>query len=172
MPDWLAKLLPTVASALVSPAVGLAIPVIAEALGLSEKTVEAVTAVVQDSVISPETLEKLKLAESQLKAQEMEYGFKYSELEFKDRDSARQREVQVRDNVNRNLAYGIIGAFIATIGFTLAGYTKIDTVTAGILIGYLSAKAEQVLAYYFGSTRSSQNKDSTISELTKLGASK
>ncbi len=87
--------------------------------------------------------------------------------EIKDRDSARQREVGTKDKVNRNLAYLIVGAFIGVIIAVLAGYSKADSVLAGTLIGYLSAKAEQVTSYYFGSTHSSSEKNNIIASMAK-----
>jgi uncharacterized membrane protein YeaQ/YmgE (transglycosylase-associated protein family) len=104
----------------------------------------------------------------ELKKQEQEQGFKFAELEFKDRDSARNREVQAKDNTNRILAFVIISAFIGMVGATLMGWTKAETVLAGTLIGYLSAKAEQVLAYYFGSTSGSNRKTELLAQAPSI----
>ena len=85
-------------------------------------------------------------------------------VELDDVKSAREREVGVKDNVNRILAYSVVGAFIAMVGATLLGYAKVDSVLAGTLVGYLSAKCEQVLAYYFGSSRGSQEKTAMLAK--------
>ncbi len=85
-------------------------------------------------------------------------------LQLADVNSARQREAAVKDKTNRNLAYFIILSFVCVVGFTLAGMTKVESVLAGTLIGYLSAKAEQVLAYYFGSSAGSQRKTEIIAK--------
>jgi hypothetical protein len=111
-------------------------------------------------------LELLKLQqEGQLKLEE--FSVKRQEIEQKDRESARQREVGTKDGVNRTLAYIIVVAFLGVIIATLAGWSKADSVLAGTLIGYLSAKAEQVLSYYFGSTHSSAEKNSIIATMSK-----
>lgn len=106
-------------------------------------------------------------AKLEIKRMESEGEFKFAELDVKDKDSARQREVGTKDKVNRNLAYLIVGAFVGVIIATLAGYSKTDSVLAGTLIGYLSAKAEQVVSYYFGSTHSSSQKNDTIASMVK-----
>ena len=78
--------------------------------------------------------------------------------EFKDRDSARDREIGVKDSTNKILAFVIVGAFVCLVASTLLGYAKVESALAGTLVGYLSAKCEQVLAYYFGSSRGSAQK--------------
>ena len=64
----------------------------------------------------------------------------------------------VQDRTPRVLAYLVVGAFIGVIIGVLSGWGKADSVLAGTLIGYLSAKAEQVIAYYFGSSSGSAEK--------------
>jgi hypothetical protein len=156
--EWLKTLAPTLATALGGPLAGLAVQAIGSALGMSEATQEKITEVLQSGQLTGEQIAAIKIAEMQLKTQEQELGFKFADLEVKDRDSARQREVQTKDNTNKILAFVIIGAFIAMVGATLMGWTKAESVLAGTLIGYLSAKAEQVLSYYFGSTKGSADK--------------
>ena len=86
------------------------------------------------------------------------------QAEVDDRSSARLRESAVKDNTNRILAFVIVAGFLATVGFTLAGMAKIEGALAGTLVGYISAKAEQVLAYYFGSSKSSDRKTELLAQ--------
>ena len=65
----------------------------------------------------------------------------------------------VKSQLVPTLAVVIVGSFIGVTVGTLLGYTKIDSVLAGTLVGYLSAKAEQVIAFYFGSSNGSRAKD-------------
>lgn len=160
--DWLKSFAPTVATALVGPLGGLAVNAIGSALGWEDATKEKVTEMLQSGQLSGDQLAAIKQAELQLKAQERELGFRFEELEIKDRDSARNRQIQTKDSTNTVLAYTVVGAFIAMVGATLMGFAKIDSVLAGTLVGYLSAKAEQVLAYYFGSTKGSAHKTNLL----------
>lgn len=162
--DWLKSIAPTLATALGGPLAGLAVGVLGKAMGWEDATQEKVKDLLQSGQLSSEQIAAIKLAELELKKQEGELGFRFAELEIRDRDSARSREVAVKDNVNRNLAYIVVGAFLAVIGATLLGYAKVESVLAGTLIGYLSAKAEQVLAYYFGSSKSSDRKTELLSQ--------
>ena len=48
------------------------------------------------------------------------------------------------------------------------GYSHIESAMAGTLVGYLSAKAEQVVAFYFGSSAGSQKKDEMLHNSTPI----
>ena len=162
--DWLKTVAPTVASALGGPLAGVAVQAIGAALGMSDATKDKVTEVLESSNLTGEQIAAIKTAELQLKQHESDNGFKFAELEVTDRNGARNREIQTKDSVNKVLAYTIVGSFIAMVGTTLLGFTKVDSVLAGTLVGYLSAKAEQVLAYYFGSSKSSDNKTELLAK--------
>lgn len=79
-----------------------------------------------------------------------------------DRASARERETRAQDGTVRVLAYMIVGTFLAAVGALLFSGVTVDSALAGALIGYLSAKAEQVVAYYYGSSAGSKAKDALI----------
>lgn len=168
--DWqnvIKTVAPWIGTALGGPLGGMAVGAIADALGLPEKTTDAVKQALAG--VTAEQMLALKKADLDFQAKMQELGFthieKLAELEFKDRDSARNREIQTRDNTNKILAFVIIGAFIAMVGATLMGWTKAESVLAGTLIGYLSAKAEQVLSYYFGSTSGSSRKTELLAKV-------
>lgn len=162
--DTLKVLAPTVASAFLGPLGGVAVSAIGSALGIDAPTQDKIAKAFTAGQLTPEALEKIKLLELEYQNDEKERGFKYAELEFKDRDSARLREIQTGDNTVKILAFIIVGAFIGTVGATLAGWTKAESVLAGTLIGYLSAKAEQVLSYYFGSNKDSSRKTELLAQ--------
>lgn len=167
--DWkevIRTVAPTVASALGGPLVGAAVAALGGILGVDDATTEKVAEVIRNGHLTGEQIGQIKALELQYQNEEKERGFRYAELEYKDRDSARQREVQTGDSTNRVLAYTVVGSFIAVVGATILGYAKIESVLAGTLIGYLSAKAEQVLAYYFGSTAGSARKTELLSQST------
>ena len=160
--DWLKTVAPTVATALGGPLAGLAVEAIGSAFGWTDATKEEVESVLASGQLTGEQLLQLKQAEIALKQRQEELGFQFEELTFKDRDSARQREAAVKDNTNKVLAYIVIGSFIAMVASILMGWSKAESVMAGTLVGYLSAKAEQVLSYYFGSTKGSSDKTAII----------
>lgn len=163
---------PWLATAVTGPLGGLAVDAIGNALGLETKTVDAVKDAFK-APMTPEQMLALKNADYQfqkdMKALDIDSLEKLAELDFKDRDSARNRQIQTKDGTNTVLAYTVVGAFIAMVGSVLLGYSKVDSVLAGTLVGYLSAKCEQVLAYYFGSSRGSDRKTELMANATKNG---
>jgi hypothetical protein len=120
---------------------------------------------------NPEQMLALKNAEQEFAAKMAELGFntieKLEEIAAADRASARQREIAIRDNTPKNLAYIIIGAFIGMAYMVLFKRMSADSALAGAVIGYLSAKAEQVTNYFFGSSLGSSVKTAI---LEKMGA--
>jgi len=159
--DWQAtikQIAPTVATALLGPMGGAAVAAIGAALNIDDATPDKLQSAIAAGQVTPEQLGQLKALEMQYQADEAERGFKYAELVFKDTADARAREVATKDNTNRILAYIVLGSFVAMVAVTLLGLAKVESVLAGTLVGYLSAKAEQVLSYYFGSSSGSRLK--------------
>lgn len=162
--DWkslVSTVAPWIGTALGGPLGGAAVGAIADALGLSDKTEAAIKSVLTGS-ITPEQMLAIKTADHQFSLRMQELGYQNTKdlaaLAAEDRDSARKREMGVRDSTPRILAYLVICSFVGVIIGVLSGWGKADTVLAGTLIGYLSAKAEQVIAYYFGSSSGSDRK--------------
>jgi hypothetical protein len=167
--DWkqiISTVAPWIGTALGGPLGGMAVTAAASALGLSDKTTDALKNAISGA--TPEQMLALKNADNDFAIKMQALGFQHVEdmekLFVGDRDSARKREMAVQDKTNRNLAYIVVGAFLALVGSTILGYAKVDSVLAGTLVGYLSAKCEQVLAYYFGSSKSSDRKTELLAQ--------
>lgn len=159
--DWKAVvggIAPTIATALGGPLAGLAVDALGKALGLDAPTVKSVQDALTQGQLTGEQIVQVKQAELALQATLRELDISEEQLYTNDRDSARKREASVGDATPRVLAYLVMISFIALIGSQLFGFTQVDSALAGTLVGYLSAKAEQVMSYYFGSTRSGERK--------------
>lgn len=99
---------------------------------------------------------------------ELETSFrsKVLDLDVQDRASARAREMAVKDKTVATLAYVIVGTFAGVCVFLVIHpyvlpQVELSTATMtmlGTVVGYLSAKAEQVASYYFGSSLGSDRK--------------
>lgn len=153
---------PTVATMLGGPLAGLAVDALGTALGMESPTVDKVKKALTTGQLSGDQIVALKTAEQAVLVRMEELGIQREQLEHDDRASARAREVGVKDKTNQRLAFLVVGAFILMVGLTLAGAAKVESVLAGTLVGYLSAKCEQVLAYYFGSTKGSADKTNLL----------
>jgi hypothetical protein len=172
--DWkslLGSVAPTLATALGGPVAGLATKALVGVLGLGEGAGEKeISKAIAGA--SPETLLALKKADQDFAVQMKTLDIDLERIAAGDRDSARKRESAVNDWTPKILAGVIVGGFLGTVYLVLAGYVEglKDPMTAtltGTLIGYVSAKADQVVAYYFGSSASSRSKDATIASLSR-----
>lgn len=162
---------PTIATAIGGPLGGMAMQAVASALGLpgdsSEKDVEKAMA-----SATPDQLLLLKQADNDFAIRMKELDIDLERISAGDRDSARKREAQVKDWMPRILAGVIVCGFMATVFLVLLGWVEgmkdpLMATTVGTLIGFVSAKAEQVIAYYFGSSSSSQAKTQLLAEKGK-----
>lgn len=163
--DVLKALAPTAATLIGGPLAGMAVKVIGNAIGVDEPTQEKITAAIKGGSLSPEQVVALRQADDALKVKLAELGIQAEQLVVEDRKSAREREVRVGGRTVPILAWSIVGAFIAMAFAVLFGKLTADTVIAGTIIGYMSAKAEQVLAYYFGASRGSDEKTGVIQSI-------
>jgi hypothetical protein len=153
---------PALATAVAGPLGGVAIKAIAGKLGI-EDSVEAVTQHLQAN-----PMDASKLADIDVKKLEMEY---------KDRQDARNREIQLATNdkvpfinkiVTPVLALGVVT--LSFILFAVLIFVEVTSEAKDILIyilGVLSAAVTQILSYYFGSSQGSKDKSDEIKELKK-----
>jgi len=168
--DWLntlKTLAPTVASAFGGPLAGGAVAAIGAILGQSNPTTATVQQAIETAQLTPDHIAAIRELELKYQNDEKERGFKYVELEFKDRDSARQMAMSTKSRVPEFLSYAILIGGAAMIGSVMAGVAKVDSVLAGTLIGYVTAEMKQVLAYWLGSSAGSKDKDATIADALK-----
>jgi energy-converting hydrogenase Eha subunit A len=153
---------PALATAVAGPLGGVAIKAIAGKLGV-EDSVEAVTQHLQAN-----PMDAAKLAEIDVKKLEME---------LKDRQDARNREIQLATNdsvpfinkiVTPVLALGVVA--LSFILFAVLIFVNVTPEAKDILIyilGVLSAAVTQILSYYFGSSQGSKDKSNEIKALAK-----
>ena len=151
--DILKTMAPGLATLVAGPLGGVAVKAIAEKFGV-EDTLEAVTNAIQSD---PEAAMKLR-----------EIDLKELEAHAKDRDSARDREVQIATSdkapmlnkvVTPVLALGVVG--LSFILFAILIFVDVKPEAKDILIyilGVLSAAVTQILSYYFGSSQGSKDK--------------
>lgn len=158
--DWLKSIAPTVATALGGPLAGIAVEILGPKLGLGQSTTTAVKNALAQSSLAQEQLNGLKQAEAELQAREMEYGFKFSELEFKDRESARRREIDAGDSwTPRILAAVVALAWVVIQWQIVTGFVAQDMrELVARAMGTLDMALGMVLAYYFGSSAGSRRK--------------
>ena len=166
---------PTIATALGGPLAGVAVKAAAGALGLSEHTEEALQTALAGA--KPDDLLKLKQADQQFAKDMRALDIDLERISAGDRDSARKRQMELKDSTPAQLAWMVIGGFIVVSAAQLVAIMGWPDVVAkipgqgwlliGNISGYLANEAKQAAAYYFGSSVGSKEKDATLSEIAK-----
>lgn len=191
-PQWLqtiAKIAPTIAAAASGPFGGIVGPLVSKALGLVVHTddpsqpalnpIDALQQAVTNGTLTPEQIIALRQADMDFQKYLSDNKLKIEQLVVEDVQSARGREIAVRDTTPRNLAYAMIGGFFTVVAALLVGLTVFPERTAlftgatwaliGALINQLYNEARSATSYYFGTTAG--NEDSTsntvVSQLSK-----
>lgn len=163
--SFLSGVAPTVASALLGPLGGVAVAGLTKILGIDGGTVADVSKAIADGKITPEQMAEIRKLEMQFQADEKERGFKYAELAFKDRDSARQ--ANVGGGIQGRLFVLSLLLIATTLGaeawVLFKGYpTGIPDVVIGRILGLFDAVAMMVLSYYYGTSAGSAQKNELL----------
>jgi membrane-bound ClpP family serine protease len=162
--DWLAKLVPTIATCLGGPLAGLAVTAVSKALGIDEDKVQNV---IDSGKLSADQIASLKQAEIELQKQAQELGLNFEQLAVQDRASARDLQKQTKSLIPPILSILVTIGFFGILGGLMSG--KIMTSDALMLmLGSLGTAWTGIIAFYFGSSASSQAKDQMIHNSTPL----
>ena len=154
-------LAPAVATAVAGPLGGLAVTAIADKFGVAADVQAVAKAIAGD----PEAASKLA-----------ELDLRQFQADSEDRESARKREADVAaagGNPLAQLVVPILALGTVSLTFVFIGillFKVIDTAQQQLVIfalGYATAAAQQVLSYYFGSSKSSQDKTSALQKALK-----
>ena len=160
--DILKSLAPTVASALLGPLGGVAVAAIGKIIGVDDATTADITKAFQDGKITPEHLAEIKKLEMQYQNDEKERGFKYTELEFKDRDSARQMQIATKSQVPAALTFLITTGFFGILSWMLSNPTVTYPSPIMVMLGSLGTAWIACIQYWFGTTRGSSDKNALL----------
>lgn len=152
--DWKAivgTVAPTLATALGGPLAGLATKAIVEAVGLpADSSEEQVAAAITGA--TPDQLIAIKNADATFKVKMRELEVNLEEILFKDRDSARNLQIQTRAKTPAILSWVVVFATFALEGSVFLGYypTNVPEVVIGRILGTFDTALGIVLTYWLG----------------------
>lgn len=168
--DWkslVKNVAPMLGTALGGPLGGIAGKLLAGALGgdPTKATPDDLAKLVQN--VTPEQLQALKQAEQAFTLQMTERNINsvkdLEQIAAGDRDSARNREIQVKDHTPAIGFYLITSGFFGLLGMML--FRDIPEANKAVLytmVGSLGAAWLACVSYYYGTTRSSGMKDQML----------
>lgn len=172
--DILKKAAPWLAAAAAGPAglAGMAIKTVAEVMGAdASATTEQLAAAVAGA--SPDQIKALRLAELDFKIRMQELGFKQiTDLEAiaaADRKDARAMQVAVRSPMPAVLTCGTGLGFLVTLAALF--FLPIPAENRDLVVymcGQLAAAFTACLAFWVGTTRSSENKTGLLAQASAV----
>lgn len=159
MNDLLKTIAPLLGTAIAGPLGGAAASFIASKLGIEEKTIEAVSDVLNNGKMTPEQISQVKLAELDFQKFLESNKIKMEDIAAADRNSARDLLKTTRSQVPAILTFGItIGYFVVLLGMMLQMFQIADSQVMLIMLGQLGTAWGVTIAFWFGTTSGSKDK--------------
>lgn len=170
--DWKSTvntIAPGIATALGGPLAGLATKALLSVFGLDEGSSDQdIAKAIQGA--TPDQLLALKKAEEDFQVQMKTLDIDLERISAGDRDSARKREMELRDWVPGVLGVlTVLGYFVVLtlMAWGLVSQTVTKSEAFLIMLGGLIAMTKDIYGYFFGSSVGSARKDDTIKALSK-----
>jgi len=160
--NWLTQIAPTIATALGGPLAGMAVSAVSKAIGC---TPEEVQNVISKNKLDATQVAAIQLAELELKRQAQEMNLDFAKLANDDRKSARDMQAITKSFIPPALAVGVTVGFFGIL-FGLMYGQIIHAPQIDIMLGSLGTAWTGIIGFYFGSSASSQNKDSLLHQST------
>lgn len=160
--DTLKTLAPTVATALGGPLAGAAVTALGSVFGISEPTSDKIAKLFVDGQVSADNLAAIRKLELDYQNQEKERGFKYSELAFKDVDSARQMQISTHSKMPAVLTVLVTVGFFGILSLLFFHPELKGNEIVMVMVGQLSAVWAGCVAFYTGTTYGSANKNALL----------
>jgi hypothetical protein len=162
--EWLKQIAPTIATCLGGPLAGLAVTAISKALGVDEDKVQDT---INQGKLSADQIVCIKQAEIELQKSAQELGLNFEQLAVEDRASARDLQKETRSVVPPVLSVLVtIGFFGILVGLMSGQIHTSDALM--LMLGSLGTAWTGIIAFYFGSSASSQAKDAMIHNSTPI----
>lgn len=163
----LSAVAPELGMALGGPFGGMAGAAIAKALG--GKSVD--DPAVESAILSGdnEALLKIKQANNDFLIQMEKLGIDRDKLVYDDIANARAREVAVKDRTPTVLAYAVtLGFFVTLLILIFHGKPAQGGDALLVLLGSLGTAWAAIMAYYYGSSKSSDTKTQALTDIAKM----
>jgi len=155
--DWLKTIAPLLGTALAGPLGGAAASFMADKLGVPDKTVKAVSELLQSGQMSPEQIAGIKQAELEFQKFLETNKIDLARLNVENTRDARDMQKVTRSSTPAVLSYFVTGGFFAILITMLAMEIK-PSEPLLIMLGSLAAAFGGAVNFWLGSSHGSQIK--------------
>jgi cation transporter-like permease len=158
--EWLKTLAPTIATALGGPLAGMAVSAVSKAIGCDPDEVQDI---ISSGKLTAEQVASIQLAELELKKQAQSMNLDFAKLIAEDKQSARDMQIATKSWIPALLAVFVtIGFFGILLGLMTEHFKTSDALM--LMLGSLATAWTGVMAFYFGSSASSQAKTELLAK--------
>ena len=158
--EGLKTIAPTIATALGGPLAGMAVSAVAKAIGCSPDEVQDV---ISSGKLTSEQVASIQLAELELKKQAQSMNLDFAKLLAEDKKSARDMQIATKSWIPALLAVFVtLGFFGILLGLMTEHFKTSDALM--LMLGSLATAWTGVMAFYFGSSASSQAKTELLAK--------
>jgi cation transporter-like permease len=158
--EWLKTLAPTIATALGGPLAGMAVSAVSKAIGCDPDEVQDI---ISSGKLTAEQVASIQLAELELKKQAQSMNLDFAKLIAEDKQSARDMQIATKSWIPALLAVFVtLGFFGILLGLMTEHFKTSDALM--LMLGSLATAWTGVMAFYFGSSASSQAKTELLAK--------
>lgn len=160
------------------PLAGTAVAALEGALGLNKGAgPDAITQALQSATLTPEQISAVRVADQKhaeilgqqnidLAKINADHEEAFAKVDADDRANARAREVAVKDNTPKILAYLVTTGFFAVLGYMLRYGTPQSGAEAFlVMLGALGTAWAGIMTYYYGSSAGSAAAHQAINKI-------
>lgn len=162
MNDFLKSVVPLLGSAIAGPLGGVAASFIADALGVEEKTVAAVSDVLNSGKMTPDQVASIKVAEIEFRKFLETNKIDIERINLANVQGAREMQIATKSWFPAALSSGITLGFFGILGWMLYDDSISNSEPVLIMLGSLGAAFGAVCNYWLGSSQSSQQKNELL----------
>ena len=157
--NWLTQIAPTIATCLGGPLAGLAVTALSKLFGVAPDQLQSM---INDNKISADQIAAVQQEEIRFKEQTQALGLNFEQLAVEDRKSARDMQTTTQSIIPPLLSILVTVGFFGILAYLMV--TPADTANTPLMImlGSLGTAWTGIIAFYFGSSAGSRQKDEML----------
>ena len=169
--SWIKTVAPMIGTALGGPLGGMAIGMLADKLGVQEKTINAVTNAISETKLTPEQVSSIRQAEIEFQKFLGQNKIDLERINMENTKSAREMHIANRSYTPQVMSLVITVGFFGVLYYMLTMEAK-PTEALLIMLGSLGTAWAAVVNFWFGSTAGSARKTELIAQSPAIGSDK
>ena len=166
--SWIKTVAPMIGTAIGGPLGGMAVGMLAEKLGVQEKTINAVTNAISETKLTPEQVSSIRQAEIEFQKFLGQNKIDLERINMENTQGARQMHIANKSKTPEILSFVITIGFFGILAYMLTMNAK-PSEALRIMLGSLGTAWAAVCNFWFGSTSGSARKTEMLAQAQPIG---